>query len=110
MIALRDIMVGLDGSAASETRLAIALALARQYNAHLTGLSALALLMLARPAAQSRTYPERDMPLAPSALDLSEVTTEKAERIESAFRQRLRLNDVQGDWRLVSDKISEAAA
>jgi nucleotide-binding universal stress UspA family protein len=110
MTALQDIVVVLDGSAASETRLAVALALARQHNAHLTGLSALALLMLARPAAHPRSYPERDMPLAPSALDLSEVTTEKAERIEAAFRQRLRLSGVQGDWRLVSDRISEAVA
>jgi hypothetical protein len=63
--ALRDIIVVLDGSASSETRLAIAIALAQQHNAYLTGLSALALLMPARPVVHPRSYPETDMLPAP---------------------------------------------
>jgi nucleotide-binding universal stress UspA family protein len=109
MIALQDIVVVLDGSASSETRLTLAIALAQQHNAHLTGLSALALLMPARPVAHPRSYPEPDMPPAFS-LDLGDVAAERAERIEATFRERLRLSGVQGDWRVVSDKISEAVA
>jgi nucleotide-binding universal stress UspA family protein len=110
MIALRDIVVVLDGSASSEIRLTLAIALAQQHNAHLTGLSALALLMPARPVAHPRSYPEMDMPPAFSSVDLGDMAAETAERIEAAFRERLRLSGVQGDWRLVSDKISEAVA
>jgi len=116
MTALRDIAVVLDGSASSETRLTLAIALAQQHNAHLTGLSALALLMPVRSVAHPRSYPETDMPPAFSVqdlggvVDLGDVAAEKAERIEAAFRERLRLSGVQGDWRVVSDKISEAVA
>src|SRR5215213_181434 len=82
MIALRDIVVVLDGSASSEIRLTLAIALAQQHNAHLTGLSALALLMPARPVAHPRSYPEMDMPPAFSSVDLGDVAAETAERIE----------------------------
>src|SRR5215213_3221306 len=110
MTALRDIIVVLDGSAASETRLALAIALAQQHKAHLTGLSALALLTPPRPAVHPRSYPETDMPPAFVLPDLGEIAAEKAEQIEVAFRERLRLSGVQADWRVVSDKISEAVA
>jgi nucleotide-binding universal stress UspA family protein len=43
-------------------------------------------------------------------LNSGEIAAEKAERIEVAFRERLRLNGIQGDWRVVSDKINEAVA
>jgi hypothetical protein len=46
MEALRDIVVVLDDSARSEIRLNIAVALAQQHDAHLTGLSALDLFSL----------------------------------------------------------------
>ena len=54
MTALRDIIVVLDHSASRETRLTIAVALAQQHDAHLTGFSALDLLLPARPAVQPR--------------------------------------------------------
>lgn len=110
MTTLRDIIVVLDGSAASETRLALAITLAQQHKAHLTGLSALALLMPPRPVVHLRSYPETAMPLASVLPNLDEIAAEKAEQIEVAFRARLRLSGVQGDWRVVSDKISEAVA
>ena len=117
MAALRDITVVLDTAAPSETRLTLALALAQQHNAYLTGLTALDLLMPPRPVAHSRGYPEADTPPgsqllnlgAPPPVDYPDADTqaaEKAERLETAFRERLRLSEVQGDWR-AGGKVSE---
>lgn len=58
MTALRDIVVVLDGSARSEIRLDIAVALAQQHDAHLTGLSALTLLMPPRAVVPPHSNPE----------------------------------------------------
>ncbi len=41
-------------------------------------------------------YPEADTQAA-----------EAAERIETAFRERLQFSDLQGDWRVASGKVSE---
>jgi nucleotide-binding universal stress UspA family protein len=117
MAALRDITVVLDDAAPSETRLSLALALAQQHNAYLTGLSALDLLMPARPVVHPRGYPEADTPSGsqllnlgvPPPVDYSDADTqaaEKAERLETTFRERLRLSGVQGDWR-AGGKVSE---
>jgi len=110
MAALRDITVVLDGSAPSESRLTLAIALAQQHDAHLTGISALTLLMPARPVVHPGGYSERDMLPTSSLVNLGDVAAEKAERIEAAFQERLRLSGVQGEWRVVSDKLSEAVA
>src|SRR3954466_12701587 len=118
MAALRDITVVLDTTAPSETRLTLALALAQQHNAYLTGLSALDLLMPPRPVVRSRGYSEADTPAgsqllnlgAPPPVDYPDADTqaaEKAERLETAFRERLRLSGVQGDWRVSGGKVSE---
>src|SRR5215213_8483609 len=110
MTALWDITVVLDDAAPSETRLTTAIALAQQHNAYLTGLSALALLLPARPVIHPRSYPETETSPASSLRNLGDVAAEKAERIETVFRERLRLSSLQGDWRVVSGKIGEAVA
>jgi len=94
----------------SETRLTSAIALAQQHNAYLTGLSALALLLPARPVIHPRSYPETDTSPASSLRNLGDVAAEKAERIEAVFRERLHLSGLQGNWRVVSGKIGEAVA
>ena len=57
MTALRDIVVVLDDSASSEMRLTVAVVLAQQHGAHLTGFSAMDLLLPATPAVQPATIP-----------------------------------------------------
>jgi nucleotide-binding universal stress UspA family protein len=119
MAALRDIIVVLDDTAPSEIRLTIAIALAQQHNAYLTGLSALDLLRPARSATQPRGSLETDAPPESPLLNLGAArpvaypdadtqVAEKAEQIEVAFRERLRLSGVQGDWRVASSRMSEA--
>jgi nucleotide-binding universal stress UspA family protein len=119
MTALRDIVVVLDDSTASEIRLDIAVALAQQHGAHLTGLSALDLLMPTRPVVRSRGNPEGDTQPpsqllnvgAASPVDYPEAdrqAAERAEQLEATFRERLRFSQLQGDWRVVSGKVGEA--
>jgi len=118
MTTLRDIVVVLDDSAPSEIRLRLAVALAQQHGAHLTGLSALDLLKPTRPLVQPRGNPEVDMQPPSQLLRLGAVppvaypepdrqAAEKAERIEAAFRERLRFSGLRGDWRVASGNVSE---
>ena len=118
MTTLRDVVVVLDESASSEMRLTVAVGLAQQHGAHLTGVSALDLLLPARPAARPHgnppvyTLPASKLMNLDSVLphDYSEADTqaaEAAERIEAAFRERLRFTDLHSDWQVVSGKVSE---
>ena len=118
MTTLRDIVVVLDGSASSEMRLTVAVVLAQQHGAHLTGFSAMDLLLPARPAVQPRDNPQVDTLPASKLMywgavlphDYPEADTqaaEAAERIEAAFRERLRSTDLHGDWQVASGKVSE---
>ena len=98
MTNLRDIVVVLDDSASSEMRLTVAVVLAQQHGAHLTGFSALNLLLPARPAVQPRDNPPAYTLPASQLMnwgavlphDYTEADTqaaEAAERIETAFRE-----------------------
>ena len=118
MTTLRDIVVVLDESASSEIRLTVAVGLAQQYGAHLTGVSALDLLRPASPAARPHdnplvyTLPASKLMNWGAVLphDYSEADTqaaEAAERIEAAFRERLRFTDLHSDWQVASGKVSE---
>jgi nucleotide-binding universal stress UspA family protein len=118
MTALQDIVVVLDDSAASKIRMDIAVALAQQHGAHLTGLSALELLMPTRPLVQPAGSPEGEMQPASQLLnwgalplvDHPEAATqaaERAEQLEATFRERLRFSQLLGEWRVVSGKLSE---
>ncbi|MFL5252212.1 MAG: universal stress protein [Rhodopila sp.] len=119
MTALRDIVVVLDDSTASEIRLDSAVALAQQHGAYLTGLSALELLMPTRAVVQPRSNPEgHTQPASPllnwgavPPVDHPEADTQAAERAEqlgAAFRERLRFSELQGYWRVASGNVSEA--
>src|SRR4051794_25784781 len=117
MITLRDIAVVLDDSAASEVRLDIAVALAQQHGAHLTGLSALELLMPTRPVVRPRSNPEVDTQPASQLLnwgvaspanypEADKQAAERSEQIEAIFRERLRFSQLLGEWRGGRGKVS----
>ena len=74
--------------------------------------------MPARPVVQPRSNPEMDMQLAPQLLNWGAVrpldypeadsqAAERTERIEAAFRERLRFSGLQGAWQVASGKVSE---
>jgi nucleotide-binding universal stress UspA family protein len=79
-MSLSDILVCLDSSEAGEGRLKLAIHLARQHGAHLTG-----------------AYVLTDGADAPS----------RAEHAEQRFREMLRLQRITGDWRLIDGPDTE---
>ena len=118
MTVLQDILVVLDNSAPSEIRLAIAVALAQQHDARLTGLSALDLLAPTRSVVRARgnsnMYVQPASPLlnwgAVVPHDRPETDTPSAEgveMIEFVFWERLQLSRLTGDWQEATGKVSE---
>ena len=96
----------------------IAVALAQQHGAHLIGLSALELLMPTRPPLEPRGNPDGETQPTSQLLnwgvtapanypDVDRQAAENAERLEAAFRERLRFSQLPGEWRVVSGKLSE---
>lgn len=121
MTSLRDIVVVLDDTARSKVWLAIAVHLAQQHDAHLTGISALDLVTPPKGISQPRhpidmdsLYPSQ--PVVENAMrsrdypDAITQVAERAEQIEAAFREQLRGSRVRGDWRMANEKSSEAFA
>jgi nucleotide-binding universal stress UspA family protein len=111
-------MVVLDDTVRSDIRLAAAVDLARQHDSHVTGVSALCLLMPPKAVMHATGYPE--LPMSPSRFisrnrfgaprdwTPPQPFDERAERIEAEFRQVLRSHGLRGDWRLAAGKSSEA--
>jgi nucleotide-binding universal stress UspA family protein len=119
MMALRSILVVLDDSASSDQRLDIAVALAGQHDAHLTGFSALSLLRTSGPSVQPPEPSDTETQRTPSLLGWGALppadyrkanlrAAEKAERLEIAFRERLRTMGLTGDWAMADGKAGEA--
>lgn len=120
MAALRDIVVVLDNSAPSEERLAVAVALAKRHGSHLTGLSTLDALTSTRSSVRRRSESEAAIQRNPQLVDWGGISSrdypeeearaaEVAERIEAAFRERLWIDHLEGDWRITNGNISDAA-
>src|SRR5580692_1138272 len=96
-MGLRDIVVLLDGSARDETKLAVAVELARRNDAHLTGLCPLELLLPADMSFALGGYPDL-WALPEFAKQLDSQARAKAALIEARFRELLRREGIKGDW------------
>jgi nucleotide-binding universal stress UspA family protein len=96
-MALREIMVVLDGTAPSQIRLTVAAALARKHDAFLSGFCALDMLRPTRMAVRAGDYPASDTSVA-----------EMEHQIESEYRDRLRFSGLHGDWRVATGHAHEA--
>ncbi len=106
-MSLRDLIVVLDDSPRNAAQLDFAAGLARQHDAHLTGLFLLELLVPALPGYALGSYP--DVFAVQPSLDLSARAYEKAGAIETAFRDVLRRDGLKGDWVLGKGLAAEAA-
>ena len=106
---LRDILVVLDNAPGNPDRLAIALDLARQHNAHLTGLCPLDLLLPPDLGLLLGGYPDA-LALQYATEQMDAQTQEKAAPIESHFREQLRLSSVQGEYQALSGTVSSVVA
>ncbi|HXA22693.1 MAG TPA: universal stress protein [Acetobacteraceae bacterium] len=98
-MALKDILVHLDGTPRTKIRLDIAARLATQCGAHLTGVHVIDI-----PSANY--FYGAAMPFVPTNPEeivgrMRADATEAATPIEAAFRDCMRRNGLQGEWRLV---------
>jgi len=99
---LKDILVQLDASERSATRLGVAIDLARRYGAHLTGLHVADVV-----------FPVGVVPDATGAgmammyQQLRGTALEAAKGIERDFHEQLRRAGIPGEWRLVEGMAAE---
>jgi nucleotide-binding universal stress UspA family protein len=96
-MSVRDLVVLLDGSPRDQTKLAVALGLTRRYDAHLTGLCPLELLLPADMAFALGGYPDL-WALPEFARQIEDRARSKAAQIEANFRDMLRREGIKGDW------------
>jgi nucleotide-binding universal stress UspA family protein len=96
-MALRDLVVLLDGSSRDEIKMAVAVELARRNDAHLTGLCPLELLLPADMSFALGGYPEL-WALPDFAKQVDSQARAKAALIETGFRELLRREGINGDW------------
>jgi nucleotide-binding universal stress UspA family protein len=98
-MALKDILVHLDTTQRCAARLEIAARLAVQHGAHLTGVHVIDI-----PSANY--FYGAAMPFVPTNPEeivqrIRDESTEAARPVEAAFRDCLRRNGLEGEWRLV---------
>jgi nucleotide-binding universal stress UspA family protein len=108
-MALKDILVHLDASPRSGVRLAAAADLALRHGAHLT-----ALFVIEQPS-PALFYGDPagfvDARLIDEMMDkIRERAMVDARRVEQSFRERLRRDGIEGEWRLGEGVVSEMVA
>lgn len=96
---LKDLLVYVDHDPACEARVDLALALAVQHEAHLTGLHVMTWPRLPR-------FAQAELP--PSFLDLQrQQLDERAGEAEDAFQARARRHGVRAEWRVAEGDLTE---
>ncbi len=105
-MALKDILVHLDGTARSALRLRLAVDLARRHQAHLTGLHVVDILLPIIASADAGSGA-----MMGELLDrMRSEAMEAAAGVEAGFRETLRREGVAGEWRLVEGSASTVVA
>jgi len=107
-MALKDILVHLDGGSRSQARLDLAVGLARTHRAHLIGL-------FVADLPNMEYYYGAGMPFAVASPEqalarLRTDATNAAAVLETAFIDRTRRSDVTGEWRYVEGRVPETLA
>jgi nucleotide-binding universal stress UspA family protein len=108
-MALRDLVVLLDGSDRDSEQLRVAVDLAQRDEAHLTGLCTLDTLAPVIPGPSLGGYPQI-LALQGIAQEIEEFARDKARGIERVFREALRANGLPGDWCLALGAAADVAA
>lgn len=104
----KDILVHVDATARSTVRLKLAAELAVRHNAHLTGLFVTDLPSAALYMGDTSIF---DIRLADEILArVREQAETTRDRLEQEFREVLRKNGIEGEWRSVEDEPGEALA
>lgn len=108
-MSLRDLIVLLDGSARDETKIAVALDLARRTDAHITGYCPLELLLPADMSLALGGYPDL-WALPEFARQVEGQARGRASVIENNFRDVLRREGIKGDWEFEAGALLPAVA
>jgi nucleotide-binding universal stress UspA family protein len=106
---LKDILVHLDDSPRCPVRLELAADLAARHGAHLTGLYVIDL----PPPDMFYGFPSAflDVRRAEDVVDrMRDSASDAAGKLEASFRERLRRDGVEGEWRLVEGVTGEVVA
>jgi nucleotide-binding universal stress UspA family protein len=108
-MALKDILLHLDGSPRSGVRLALASELAQRYQAHLTA------VYVIDPPSPALFYGDPSGYVDPRVIEeimtrLRESAMKLAAPVEETFRDRLRRDALEGEWRFEEGPLPETVA
>jgi len=103
---LKDILVHLDATERSGVRLRLAAELARRHQAHLTALYVVDLTLPVLVASD----PGGGAILADLLDDMRRDALAGAAKVEAAFREKLRIEGLEGEWRQVEGSTPQAVA
>lgn len=106
-MGLKDIVVVLDDTGRSDPRLAVAADLARQHDAHLTGLCPLDLLQLPGNLSFDVAAGFAESAVLELLVAMRAEARERARPIEARFRDELRRDALKGEWRLAEGPVAE---
>jgi nucleotide-binding universal stress UspA family protein len=106
---MKDILVYLDASPRSAAVLAAAATLAGQYSAHLTALFVIELPTPALFYGDGAGYADARF-LDQMITEFRDRATKDAQRVEQTFRDRVRLDGLKGEWRLVEGFTGQTVA
>ncbi|MBW8270041.1 universal stress protein [Caldovatus aquaticus] len=104
---LKDILVHLDGSARSDVRLRLAADLARRHGAHVAGLYVADLVL---PSGFAGGFGDGAAAIGPMLERLREEAQATASEVETRFRETVRREGIEGEWRLVEGVAAEHVA
>jgi nucleotide-binding universal stress UspA family protein len=107
-MALKDILVHLDATGRAMARLGLAVELARQHEAHLTGLHVVDLTP--PPIALGAEGVGTGVALAAVIEQMRRDALAQASGVETLFRERLRAEGLAGEWRRVEGITAEQVA
>jgi nucleotide-binding universal stress UspA family protein len=108
-MSLTDVLIHVDGSPQSSARLALGVEFALRYEAHLTGLHVI------EPAAMPFFYGDPagfvDAAWVQEMITrLEETARQRAAKVQQDFTERLRRDDVKGEWRLAEGVAADVVA
>lgn len=99
-MSIKDILLQVDAGAAYKVRFDLAVGLAQRHGAHLTGLCVIDIQLM--PAAGWGTLDlQSSMALQEWQSHCRNTALEAAAKLEVGFRERLRRDGLEGEWRLV---------
>lgn len=104
---LKDILVHLDASRRSDARLGLAVDLARKHEAHL---SALFVVDLVLPVGFAGGFADGAIGIGPVIERLREEALAAAAEVETRFRETVRREGIDGEWRLAEGVSAELVA